>query len=139
MYSDNDSKEISDMKTELYKKIYGNFMEIPKLRPFANHAITPYRKEIKEGYVYIIRAVLGGPVKIGFSQYPCAEGRLGEIQNMCPYKLEVIDELEGVTNETETELHRKYKDSRLHGEWFDEEILPQLLKDFETRKKGVAA
>jgi hypothetical protein len=83
------------------------------------------------GYVYVIQAESGGPIKIGFSGHSCANMRLKEIQHFCPYKLHVLFESANKQYKDESALHRKYKDFHSHYEWFDEKIIPLLKKDFE--------
>jgi hypothetical protein len=71
----------------------------------------------REGVVYFIQAVHGGPVKIGFTARG-ASGRLSEHQGGSPYRLIVIHQMQG-TMRTERELHVRFKDSLVSGrEWF---------------------
>lgn len=68
------------------------------------------------GVVYVI-GVAGSPVvKIGRSAKPA--GRLGDIQRMSPVRLEIRWQVEGGA-ELEGALHRRFKELRTHGEWFD--------------------
>ena len=65
------------------------------------------------GYVYAMLAC--DRVKIGFSERP--KQRLSEANTMSPFRVEMLGYYEG-TFEEEQELHKKFDDFRLHGEWF---------------------
>ena len=67
------------------------------------------------GYLYAVRQVDGGPVKIGKAIDPVA--RMGEIQRMNPRPLMLV----GLSHHQieESWLHRRNRRRRLHGEWFD--------------------
>ena len=54
-------------------------------------------------------------VKIGYSKKP--DNRLKQLQTGSPVKLKVLLKFEGNLN-LEAKLHRKFKNSRLEGEWF---------------------
>lgn len=71
--------------------------------------------------VYFLQACQGGPVKIGHSQN--VERRLAEIQPGHPFKLQVARLFENVDPAFEAWLHRRFSDLRLHGEWFEEEVM----------------
>lgn len=69
--------------------------------------------------VYFIQFGSDGPVKIGFTRR--VERRFREIKASSPFPLVLIGVcLEG-TREMEATLHRKYKNYRMHGEWFSPE------------------
>ena len=131
-------KEIVALKRRLYALICGDYIKAPTVPDFVGTTIEikPYEKKIKKGYVYLLQPIYGGAIKIGFSERPCRYGRFDEIQAMCPDELIIIDELDNVSNETETEFHRKYKDFRLHGEWFDGKIKSLILQDFNDYRRG---
>lgn len=65
--------------------------------------------------VYFIRAVKGGPVKIGRAAN--LRQRFVDLQRMNPFPLRVIGHLHGYS-ELENKIHERYKHLRLHGEWF---------------------
>ena len=71
--------------------------------------------------VYFIQSVMGGPVKIGKADD--IQERLRQHQTGSPFILEVIKTYENVEPKFEKELHDKFKEYRIHGEWFDEKIL----------------
>lgn len=112
-----------DIIEEKGQRIYCNVTrEEPKIEENKSNA----------GYVYVIQAIVGGPVKIGFSKQPCAERRLKEIQRMSPMELRVIHEYQNADFSSELQLHRKFAAYRKHGEWFDESILGELLESKEV-------
>ena len=83
-------------------------------------------------YVYFINDG-HGHMKIGISNNP--EKRLRSIQTGNPYKLS-IDRVEKYSTyedafRRETELHNKFKDYNLHGEWFDT-VLVDLFSKFSS-------
>lgn len=66
-------------------------------------------------YVYFIQAKHGGPVKIGVSTSPSR--RLASLQTAHAYEL-VIRRMVPCTVGLELELHARFADLRLRGEWF---------------------
>jgi hypothetical protein len=82
-----------------------------------------------EGCVYIIQSEIGGYVKIGFSVSAQAKERIKQVQQGLPFRVKVIKILDNCTYETEKNLHKKYQKYRIRGEWFNESILPELIKD----------
>lgn len=69
-------------------------------------------------HVYLIQSVLGGPIKIGVAHE--VNSRLAAIQIHCPFELKVLHVIEHGGYAIERELHRRLKQYRLHGEWFEE-------------------
>lgn len=69
------------------------------------------------GYIYLIQAADFGPVKIGYTSVDVAE-RLRALQVGSPLKLHVRAVIEG-DQRLEKQLHQKYEERRLHGEWFE--------------------
>lgn len=67
-------------------------------------------------FVYFIRGVEGGPIKIGRASSPAM--RLAQLQAMSPIQLEIIGLCRGGSIE-ENHLHRKFEPQRQHGEWFE--------------------
>jgi len=82
-------------------------------------------------YTYIISD--GTAIKIGkidtklYSVSYCMKSRLKSLQTGNPRKLRILG---GFRSDIETSLHRRFKDFRLHGEWFENCI---AFKIFETR------
>ena len=66
--------------------------------------------------VYLIQGADGGLVKIGKANN--AERRLKKIQRFSPVRLRLLAVAEG-GRRLETQLHRKYREHRMWGEWFD--------------------
>lgn len=79
-------------------------------------------------WIYFIQGEDGGPIKIGVANDP--EKRLGELQRTSPTKLRIIGRRGGDVF-AEKQLHAKYAEYRLHGEWFEptEEILEEAERD----------
>ncbi|MBW7965282.1 GIY-YIG nuclease family protein [Bradyrhizobium sp. BR 10261] len=65
------------------------------------------------GYVYVIKA--GENVKIGFSKD--VDQRQKQLQTFFPFPLELLLSMPGSAL-TERQLHRRFKCSRVTGEWF---------------------
>lgn len=65
--------------------------------------------------IYFLQAGVVGPIKIGFSGQ--AAQRLRALQAMGPEPLTLLGWMPGVLD-GERALHRQFKRSRLHGEWF---------------------
>jgi hypothetical protein len=81
------------------------------------------------GSVYFIQGVDGGPIKIGKANFP--ERRLYDLQASSPVRLRILATVAGGMRR-EYELHRQFKASRLHGEWF--EPTPELLAEIEGHR-----
>lgn len=77
-------------------------------------------------WIYFIRGKEGGPVKIGVANDP--KKRLADLQRTCPVELEIIGSRPGDTF-AERELHDRFADFRVHGEWF--EPSPVILAEAE--------
>lgn len=65
--------------------------------------------------VYFVQGADGGPIKIGIAADP--EARLGFLQISSPSKLRITRTVEG-GREKERELHGRFSDDRIRGEWF---------------------
>ncbi len=68
------------------------------------------------GYVYFLRPVGGGPVKIGWSKQPGS--RLAVYLSWSPAPLEIVATVEA-DRTTEARLHREFDHLRMHHEWFE--------------------
>lgn len=67
----------------------------------------------KEECVYFIGNIKYNFIKIGTSNDP--NKRLKELQTGCPFQLELIHTTK---NYSEKELHEKFKEEKMNGEWF---------------------
>lgn len=75
-------------------------------------------------YVYFVRAVTLGHIKIGQAAAPA--GRLAQLQTGSPDRLELIGTVPDPTGGAlEREIHRRFCHLRLHGEWYRAE--PALM------------
>lgn len=89
------------------------------------------RKRKSEG-IYIIQNENGGPIKIG--QTDNITARIEQLQTGNPYKLMLRYYCECMPYGTETMLHTKYAQFNVHGEWFDESIIPYVMRDLSDIK-----
>jgi hypothetical protein len=77
--------------------------------------------------VYFITCREVDAVKIGYSGDP--HGRLPEIQTGCPLPL-TLEAMTPGTKEHERQLHQRFADDRLHGEWFRlTDIIEAMMKE----------
>ena len=86
--------------------------------------ITTRKNTQKTTNVYFIQSVVGGPIKIGVAGNP--EERMKQHQTGSPFRLKIVHIIWGVSYQTEKELHNRFANYRLHGEWFSEKILGLL-------------
>jgi hypothetical protein len=77
------------------------------------------------GYVYFITTAEAERVKIGFTRNQ-PRTRLRELQTGSPFELCIIATERG-TEQDERELHARFADCRLHGEWFE---LTEELREY---------
>lgn len=79
--------------------------------------------------IYFIKGCETGRVKIGYSNN--IENRLSTLQVGCPEKLIIWGTYDGKL--TEKEIHKKFKDLHVRGEWFEFErpILEFILMEGE--------
>lgn len=71
----------------------------------------------KDKHIYFIQDEATKSIKIGISFN--VQTRLEQIQNMCPSKLILLKCIKGGIDK-EKELHERFSEHRLHGEWFRE-------------------
>jgi hypothetical protein len=89
-------------------------MALPKPAPcHAEKPPTP-AKRVQQGYVYFFRA--GNAVKIGFSTNLVQRSK--QLQTACSERAFMAKFLKG-TLLTERQVHEKFAEYRLNGEWFD--------------------
>lgn len=86
-----------------------------------------FRRNRKDGWTYLIQSVNGGPIKIGATLKEPST-RLQAIQNGNPEELRIIDTLPGI--DLEPMMHRRYREWRIRGEWFEEEVLELIYDEF---------
>jgi len=78
--------------------------------------------------VYFVQAIDGGPVKIGVTAD--VTSRLAGLQVGSPQELCILAVIPAVGRACEVELHDRFAESRLHGEWFrPTEDLMTLIAD----------
>lgn len=108
-------------------------MQAPRGVPSTSSDFTP--EQIAglpdTGWVYFFQAIDGGAIKIGKADAPLR--RLAATQAHSPVRLRMLGTLPG-GKRREYELHRRFKASRLHGEWF--EPTPELLAEIVAAGRG---
>jgi len=86
--------------------------------------------------IYFIENIETKHIKIGFTTD--VKNRLGQLQTSSPHELRILTVCEG-SDKMEKELHSKFNDSRIKGEWFNpnKDILEYIksLKPYETISK----
>jgi hypothetical protein len=78
-------------------------------------ALAMLNRDTSRDRVYFIQEGNGGPIKIGWAAR--VDRRLSQLQPGNPRPLRIAGTMPGGVKE-ERELHRKFKDTRLYGEWF---------------------
>lgn len=106
----NKSELINELLEEHYLKINKHCLNTVKV----------IKKTISLTNIYFIQAVNGGPIKIGKSSNP--ESRIKTLQGGNPSELHIIKVIKNVPPIEEINLHEKFKQYRIIGEWFDESI-----------------
>lgn len=93
----------------------------------------------KIGCVYFIKHIGLKPVKIGYSSSDNPINRINNFKISSPYGLELIGIIKTIdAKKLETFLHKKYKEKRLNGEWFNlsqKELKNELGLNFKLSKK----
>jgi hypothetical protein len=79
--------------------------------------------EKPNGWTYLIQQIPDGPIKIGWSRTNGLR-RLAELQAANPNELRIVCIIEG--REREAELHERFADRRIRGEWFSPSILDEI-------------
>lgn len=74
--------------------------------------------------IYVIQGEITRRVKIGSSD--CIPQRIYAMQSASPDRFLLVYVLEGQTYREERELHARFAQYRLHGEWFSEEVLEHI-------------
>lgn len=81
--------------------------------------------------IYFVKA--NDRVKIGYADDPA--NRIPSIQTSSPYELEVLLIVEG-TYEVERELHRRFQEYRVTGEWFEYgDRIESFVKDNQDKDR----
>lgn len=98
---------------------------------------TEYQK-VTSGYVYVVK--VDGRYKIGKTKNPT--NRFGEYTRLYEEPIVVVCEVVFDYSEVEKELHKKYADKRLRGEWFnlnetDIELIKNYLKERTDEKYNI--
>lgn len=88
-------------------------------------------------WLYFIECGEGGPVKIGIAG--CVPSRLACLQSSNPHPLACLVAVERkVAKYLEADLHRRFADHRIHGEWFKRAPeIDALIESFRSGVRGV--
>ena len=89
-----------------------------------------HQRERPRSHLYVIQAVNGGPVKIGMSRNP--DNRVEELQPGSPFPLQVI-RVYPHQGRYERSVHKALSQWRLHGEWFEEDVV-EHIEDIMVRR-----
>ncbi len=81
----------------------------------------PVTYRLKTTNIYFIQSVHGGPVKVGQAVH--VQYRLEALQNGNPDEMIVVKVIERVHPSMEKELHSRFKDYWVRGEWFADKVL----------------
>lgn len=113
------------------------------MRPLGNNrynAVEPLRVQLHRRrsqaawkvtrFIYFIRAISGGPVKIGIATNPWK--RLDALQDGSPEVLEILHYFHGAELADEKSLHARFAHLNYRGEWFHP--APELLAYIESLK-----
>lgn len=121
-------KSIAAIRREIVYDLYVSRFGICPMLYFFNEKMRLEEFSNEETYVYIIGNIEKEFCKIGFSKNPSE--RIKSIQTGCPYEVKLLCYYKGDMI-TEKRLHEKYKDLRLHGEWFklEGDLLNVVNKD----------
>ena len=93
----------------------------------------PFKRKKTSGYVYLVHCKGTTFYKIGISKIDY-HLRLSALQSGCPFELEMIYVIHSSNyRKFEQELHHKFRDKRVRGEWFDldEAFLNTVMKYLE--------
>lgn len=93
-------------------------------------ALGGRRRGPSMGNVYLIECSRTGALKIGWAT--CVPSRIRELQTGAPYPLVLLATFLGRLQD-EGDLHRRFREARIHGEWFDASIRDDALADFARR------
>lgn len=103
--------------------------EIRRSRPAP--APPPVPKEVQRGFVYVIQAVGTGMVKIGYTTDVAK--RLASLQTGSAHELVLVDQWGG-TEAKERELHERFAEHRIRGEWFNDAIVEDVCRFMRRRR-----
>ena len=88
----------------------------------------------EKGCVYIIQETDSGYVKIGFATN--FQKRLDGIKSSNPHTLKPIAVISGCIMQDELDLHIKYNEFCVRGEWYDKAVLQPLSDDIKRLEAG---
>jgi hypothetical protein len=93
--------------------------------------------------IYFVQAGKGGKIKIGYTDEESLFNRISTLQTGSPEKLVLLLAIPGNTT-VERQIHKRFADCRLHGEWFEattelmeyiSSFSPKTIKAFEDLQK----
>lgn len=87
--------------------------------------------------IYFVQGENFGPVKIGYTSALDARDRLSQLQTGSPVRLVLAAQRPG-SHHDERELHRRFAQHRLHGEWFTPTGAIERAAGVRLRRTGEA-
>lgn len=115
---ENSAKQV-EIDLLLAFKRYVNFKIEAAAKRAVDEKMAERAKEPDENatrWIYFIQGVSGGAVKIGVANDP--KKRLADLQRTSPIQLRIVAARPGDIFQ-ERELHERFAEHRLHGEWFE--------------------
>ena len=116
---------------ELYKQ---NALNESLKASLKSRASTGDYSKPDNGYAYLVHCIGTNFYKIGISKISY-EARLSTMQSGCPYELRLLTTAHSTHyKEVEKILHRKFKQFRIRGEWFElsQEQMEEVREYFES-------
>jgi len=99
-----------------YEKRTGRLLDKPKRAATLTADQEAQCKPFRGPVLYFIQGVDGGPIKIGITK--SLRSRMIGLQGSCPVVLRVLAAVRRGGWRHEDAAHRRFKEHRLHGEWF---------------------
>jgi predicted GIY-YIG superfamily endonuclease len=110
---------------KIKEALKANKVKVSEERKGLKRVQSKYKKG--SGYVYLIKCEGVNYYKIGISK-STPKNRLSNLQSGCPFKLDYVTIVHcDHYSLIEAQLHRKYRDKNIRGEWF--ELSPTDLID----------
>lgn len=89
----------------------------------------------KKGYVYFFKHINLNPIKIGYTLNESPMNRFNQFKTYAPFGAEIVGFIETEkAKKLESDLHKKYSDKRMEGEWFDISV-DCVKKEIETHQQ----
>jgi len=113
--SDSIANGITDLFTKGFIDLSPDMITYNRSDNYISWKPTKSKRKPRIAQIYFIQAEGNNLIKIGIAINP--KKRLRQLQSASPVKLHLLKIIEGSFPE-ERELHKRFKDTRTHGEWF---------------------